>query len=77
MTAGQDGNPLWPRSRTMGMNYYSPAAQERVKDAAYDAVEKVLTGIFEPLSRQALTARWNHAVEAMAKHLEAQDNGSE
>lgn len=61
----------------MGMNYYSPAAQERVKDAAYDAVEKVLTGMFEPLSRQALTARWNQAVEAMAKHLEARDNGSE
>lgn len=59
------------------MNYYSPAAQERVKDAAYDAVERVLTGLFEPLSRQALAVRWNKAVEAMAKHLEAQDNGSE
>ncbi|GGI03039.1 peroxiredoxin family protein [Arthrobacter liuii] len=31
------------------MNYYSPAAQERVKDAAYDAFERVLTGMFEPL----------------------------
>ncbi|GAC1386055.1 MAG: hypothetical protein NVSMB43_26110 [Pseudarthrobacter sp.] len=40
-------------------------------------VEKVLTGMFQPLSRQALTARWNQAVEAMAKHLEAQANGSE
>lgn len=59
------------------MNYYSPAAQERVKDAAYDALEKVLTGMFEPLSRQALTQRWNQAVEAMAKHLEAADDGSE
>jgi hypothetical protein len=59
------------------MNYYSPAAQERAKDAAYDAVEKVLTGMFEPLSRQAFEARWNQAVEAMAKHLEALDNGTE
>lgn len=59
------------------MNYYSPAAQERAKDAAYDALEKVLSSIFEPLSRQALTSRWNQAVEAMAKHLEAQDTGTE
>ncbi|MEO5779469.1 MAG: hypothetical protein ABIQ22_06815 [Arthrobacter oryzae] len=59
------------------MNYYSPAAQDRARDAAYDAVEKVLTSMFEPLSRQALTARWNQAIEAMAKHLEAQDNGTE
>ncbi|MFH5877315.1 hypothetical protein [Arthrobacter sp. NA-172] len=59
------------------MNYYSPAAQERAKDAAYDAIEKVLTGMFEPLSRQAIGERWNQAVEAMAKHLEAQDNGKE
>ncbi|MET3810676.1 hypothetical protein [Arthrobacter sp. UYEF3] len=59
------------------MNYYSPAAQERARDAAYDAVEKVLTSMFAPLSRQVLAARWNQAVEAMAKHLEAQDNGTE
>ncbi|MBT2550576.1 hypothetical protein [Arthrobacter sp. ISL-65] len=59
------------------MNYYSPAAQERARDAAYDAVEKVLSSMFEPLSRHALTARWNQAMEAMAKHLEAQDNGME
>ncbi|MDI3193250.1 hypothetical protein QK290_02000 [Pseudarthrobacter sp. AL07] len=59
------------------MNYYSPAAQERAKDAAYDAVEKVLASMFELLSRQALTARWDQAVEAMAKHLEAQDTGTE
>ncbi|MEC5181589.1 hypothetical protein [Arthrobacter sp. CG_A4] len=59
------------------MNYYSPAAQERVRDAAYDAVEKVLDSMFEPLSRQALTTRWNQACEAMAKHLEAQDTGDE
>ncbi|XAS68272.1 hypothetical protein V3C33_02800 [Micrococcaceae bacterium Sec5.7] len=59
------------------MNYYSPAAQERVKDAAYDALEKVLTGMFEPLNRHALTARWNRACEAMAKHLEGQDDGGE
>jgi hypothetical protein len=61
----------------MGMNYYSPAAQERARDAAYDALEKVLNSIFEPLSRQALTVRWNQALEAMAKHLEAEDNGTE
>jgi hypothetical protein len=61
----------------MGLNYYSPAAQERVKDAAYDALERVLSGMFEPLSRQALAVRWNQAVEAMAKHLEAQDTGSD
>lgn len=59
------------------MNYYSQAAQERVRDAAYDAVEKVLNSMFEPLNRQALTARWNHACEAMAKHLEARDTGEE
>ena len=59
------------------MNYYSPAAQERVRDAAYDALEKVLNSMFEPLSRHALTARWNLACEAMAKHLEAQDDGGE
>ncbi|WP_307028966.1 hypothetical protein [Arthrobacter globiformis] len=59
------------------MNYYSPAAQERARDAAYDAVEKVFSSMFEPLSRHALTARWNQAMEAMAKHLEAQDNGME
>jgi hypothetical protein len=59
------------------MNYYSPAAQERVRDAAYDAVEKVLNSIFEPLNRHALTARWHQACEAMEKHLEAQDNGEE
>ncbi|WP_284974686.1 hypothetical protein [Arthrobacter sp. efr-133-TYG-104] len=59
------------------MNYYNPAAQQRAKDAAYDAVEKVLTSMFEPLTRQALTQRWNQAVEAMAKHLEALDNGTE
>lgn len=59
------------------MNYYSPAAQERVRDAAYDAIEKVLNSMFEPLSRHALTARWNQACEAMAKHLEAQDPGDE
>lgn len=59
------------------MNYSSPAAQERAKDAAYDAVEKVLTSMFEPLSRQALTARWNQAVESMNKYLEAQDDGLE
>ncbi len=59
------------------MNYYSMAAQERAKDAAYDAIEKVLGSMFEPLNRQALTARWNQAVEAMDKHLEAWDNGTE
>jgi hypothetical protein len=57
------------------MNNYSPAAQERVRDAAYDAIEKVLNGMFDPLSRQALTARWNQASEAMAKYLEARDPG--
>jgi hypothetical protein len=59
------------------MNYYTPAAQERVRDAAYDAVEKVLDGMFLPLKRHALNARWNQACEAMAKYLEAQDTGEE
>jgi hypothetical protein len=59
------------------MNYYSPAAQERAKDAAYDAVEKVLDGMFSPLNRHALDARWKQACEAMAKYLEAQDTGEE
>ncbi|GAC1450026.1 MAG: hypothetical protein NVS2B15_01850 [Pseudarthrobacter sp.] len=52
------------------MNYDSPAAQERVRDAAYDAIERVLNSVFEPLSPQALAVRWNQACEAMAKHLE-------
>lgn len=77
MKTTRTGHLLRPRCRITGMHYYSPAAQERVKDAAYDALEKVLTSMFEPLSRQAMTARWNQAVEAMAKHLEAQDNGTE
>lgn len=59
------------------MNDYSPAAQERVRDAAYDAIEKVLNGMFDPLSRHALNARWNEASEAMAKYLEARDDGEE
>ncbi|UKA61805.1 hypothetical protein [Arthrobacter sp. FW306-04-A] len=59
------------------MNYYSIAARDRVKDAAYDALEKVLNGMFEPLNRHALMARWNQACEAMEKHLEALDNGGE
>ncbi|MET3721316.1 hypothetical protein ABIB27_003189 [Arthrobacter sp. UYEF21] len=58
------------------MNYYSLAAQERTKDFAYDAIEKVLGSMFEPPSRQALTVRWNQAVEAIAKHLEVQDKGT-
>lgn len=59
------------------MNEYSPAAQELVRDAAYDALENVLNSMFAPLSRHALAARWNQACEAMAKHLEAQDTGNE
>jgi hypothetical protein len=59
------------------MNYYTPAAQERARDAAYDAVEKVLDGMFSPLNRYALNARWKQACEAMAAYLEAQDNGEE
>lgn len=59
------------------MNYYSSAAQERARGAAYDAVEKVLNSIFEPLSRHAFTERWNQAIDAMAKHLEAQDRGED
>jgi hypothetical protein len=59
------------------MNYDSPAAQERVRDAAYDAIEKVLDGMFVPLGRQALSARWKTACEAMAQYLEAQGNRDE
>ncbi|MET4094138.1 hypothetical protein [Arthrobacter sp. UYCu712] len=59
------------------MNEYSPAAQERVRDAAYDALENVLNSMFAPLGRHALAARWNQACEAMAKHLEAQDTGED
>jgi hypothetical protein len=59
------------------MNYYTPAAQERALDAAHAAMEKVLDGMLEPLSRHALYARWNQACEAMAKYLDAKDNGEE
>lgn len=47
----------------------SPASPEQVRGAAYDAVEKVLNGLFQPLSPQVLTTRWNEAADAMAKHL--------
>lgn len=53
----------------------SLAVQERVKDAAYDAVEKVLNSLFQPLSPQALATRWNEAADAMAKHLEIENIG--
>lgn len=49
----------------------SPASHEHIRVAAYDAVEKVLNGLLQPLSPQALSTRWNDAAEAMAKHLEA------
>jgi hypothetical protein len=51
----------------------SLAAQERVRDAAYDAVEKVLNSLFQPLSPQALATRWNDAANAMTKHLETKN----
>lgn len=53
----------------------SLAVQERVKDAAYDAVEKVLNSLFQPLTPQALATRWNEAADAMAKHLEIKNIG--
>ncbi len=52
------------------MNCFRSAAQERVRDAAYDAADKVLNSIVEPLNRRAVTARWNEASEATAKYLE-------
>lgn len=48
----------------------SPASQEYMRVAAYDAVEKVLNGLLQPLSPEALRTRWNEAAEAMARHLE-------
>ena len=59
------------------MNYYTPAAQDRARDAASDAIEKVHNGMSEPLSRHALHARWKRACEAMDTFLEAQDTGEE
>ena len=53
----------------------SPAARERVRDAAYDAVEKVLNSLFQPLSPKALATRWIEAADAMAKHLEIKNIG--
>jgi hypothetical protein len=53
----------------------SLAAQERVRDAAYDAVEKVLNSLFQPLSPQALATRWNDAADAMTRHLEIKNIG--
>lgn len=47
----------------------SPAAQEQVRNAAYDAVERVLTSLLQPLGAKTLTTRWNDALDAMAKHL--------
>jgi hypothetical protein len=52
-----------------------PASQEHIRVAAYDAVEKVLNGLLQPLSPQALSTRWNEAAEAMAKHLAAEHVG--
>lgn len=64
-----------PRSGTAKSNTLvgscSPASHEHIRVAAYDAVEKVLNGLLQPLSPQALSTRWNDAAEAMAKHLEA------
>lgn len=70
-------NPLPGTQRITGMNYYTPAAQDRARDAASDAIEKVLNGMSEPLSRHALNARWKRACEAMDRYLEAQDTGEE
>ena len=53
----------------------NPAARERVRGAAYDAVEKVLNSLFQPLGPQALATRWNEAADAMAKHLETSSIG--
>jgi hypothetical protein len=58
-----------PRTSTV-VGSCSPAARERVRDAAYDAVEKVLNSLFQPLNPQTLATRWNEAAGAMAKHLE-------
>lgn len=49
----------------------SPAAQEQVRNDAYDAVERVLNSLLQPLGAKTLTTRWNDALDAMAKHLEA------
>lgn len=70
-------HPLLRAYRITGMNYYTPAAQDRARDAASDAIEKVLNGMSEPLSRHALHARWKRACEAMDTFLEAQDTGEE
>ena len=48
----------------------SSVSREQVRGAAYDAIEKVLNGLFQPLSPQVLTTRWNEAADAMARHLE-------
>lgn len=53
----------------------NPAARGRDRDAAYDAGEKVLNSLFQPLSPQALATRWNEAADAMAKHLKTNDIG--
>jgi hypothetical protein len=55
----------------------SPGSREQVRGAAYDAVEKVLNGLFQPLSPQVLMTRWNDAADAMAKHLETNYIGPE
>lgn len=66
-----------PRSATSNamVGSCSSAARERVRGAAYDAVEKVLNSMFQPLSPQALATRWNEAADAMAKHLETNNIG--
>lgn len=66
--------PRTATSNTMA-DSCSLAAQERVKDAAYDAVERVLNSLFQPLSPQAVATRWNEAADAMAKHLEIRNIG--
>ena len=47
------------------------------RNGGYEAIKKVLDGMFSPLSRHAMNARWNQACEAMEKYLEAKDNGEE
>ena len=74
VNAARVRQPRTPASNTMPGSC-SLAAQERVKDAAYDAVEKVLNSLFQPLSPQALATRWNDAADAMTKHLEIKNIG--
>jgi hypothetical protein len=70
----RDASGTTPFSEDLAFRVSGLAAQ-RARAAAYDAVEKVLHGLTQPIDSKALAIRWNEAVDAMTKHLENEMQG--